>query len=179
MLENWKKAFGLAVVIVLAALGILLGSSLTDPAWAQRSANVKDVENPDKQAIVAFGPLPLQLSDGLDTVTYCSPDAVPAGKRWIIEHVTAHASMPSGEIPALQIYLTSPRTDSFLPLTLQGGPFAAGLGLGTVYVWNADQLTKLRVDAGGSFCVMFTRGNGYGGTATLLIGFSGYEINYP
>jgi hypothetical protein len=175
MLNHWTR---ILAVVMLVAMGVLFGASLSDPAWAQRAANVKDVENPDKQAALVFGPHMLTIPDGNNLINYCLPNTVPTGKRWIIEHVTARVFMlANGQFPALQIYVTTPSVHSFIPLTYQGGQFLIGFSEG--YLWAADQLTKLRVDAGGTFCAAFLRGNGMTGEAFLHIGFSGYEIDYP
>ncbi len=168
----------LAAVVVLFAVGLLVGPVLSDEAVAQlRPAIVKDVENPDKQAIYTQYNLSVTIEAGSRTHSTVS-DAVPAGKRWVIEHVSAEASMPtSGQAPFVRFNSTGSDFVHYLPMTYQGGDF------GTVsyqYVWVGSQAMKLRLNPGSTILIEFRRTEvDLGAAAHLIIHFSGYLVDYP
>ncbi len=165
-------------LVFLFAVG-LIGTYVPDEALAQlRPAIVKDVENPDKQVI--YNQYNLQATiDAGSRVAQVYSDFVPAGKRWVIEHMSALANMPTeGQVPMVRFNVTSLGSASFvhyLPMGYQGGDFDI---VSYRYVWMGSQATKLRLEPGTRILFQFRR-TGTTDTATLTIHISGYLVDYP
>jgi hypothetical protein len=167
MLNNWTR---ILVVVVLVVMGIVLGVSLSDPAWAQRAANVKDVENPDKLPRVTF--VKEATYDVGTTYIHVSMDsAVPSGKRWIIENVSALIQGVAGQSVYLDITVGSVAGHILLVSS-------QGTDVGGHDIFVASQPMKLRLSAGEKLTFTLNR-NSSSGQGKILVTATGYEIDYP
>ncbi len=126
---------------------------------------VMNVENPDKLPVV-LRTIVANLDVGENSTNAYIEGVVPPGKRWVIEHVSADAQMPAGQVPHSFIIINSDIVHTLL-LTPQSD---------TVY--NSSYPLKLRVSATRSLGVSFNRGP-LTGTTSLYVYFSGYEIDCP
>lgn len=104
--------------------------------------------------------------------------AVPAGKQFTIEFVSARVVIPSGQVPQLRIFTPS--------ANLSGGTsnvghyIALGLagGSGTTDQLYASQPVRLYVMPGGTITVHTSR-NTSTGTATFEVTLSGNIVDVP
>ncbi len=152
----------LALIIPLVLLGgIALGPAQTDAANA---ALTRNVDNPDRLAIVRQN-IRLTLSEGHnDTNNWFSP--VPAGKRWVIERVSVHLTIPAGQVPYFRLIVGGDIVQ-WIPLQPQDdGSYLANLPV------------EVRVGPHESFGAAFGR-NSLTGSASAYLYVTGYEIDYP
>jgi hypothetical protein len=171
MLNNWTRVFALMALMALVAIGVLFGASLSDPAWAQRAANVNDVDNPDKLPVV-LNFAGYAIAAGSNTGEACM-ETVPAGKRWVIEHVSGTANVPTGQFPHVHLADSIPFANIHALILYNQGPGYTG---NDIYV--ASQPIKLRLGPGQRLCFKFSRNST---TDAMLWGMyaSGYEIVIP
>ena len=155
--------FSLAMSVVTAV----------QPAVAQtatvRPAIVRDLDNGDRQAIYIQDVTVLQF-DGLRASDECVA-AIPAGKRLVIEHITARVSVPIGQSVYAGLKIGGIRFGTLIPLVSQG-------------ILDGKQLlvsstpARLRIDAGHSVCLLLARDVAVG-QATGLFTISGYLVDAP
>ena len=110
-------------------------------------------------------------TDGLRGSDECTADAVPAGKRLVIEHVTARVHLPVGQTAYAGLKTSFLHFATFLPLVPQ--ETRAGY---TDYVSAVS--ARLRIPAGGRACVWLDRNEG-DGSATGQFWISGYLVDAP
>ncbi len=164
-----KRILGLLAFIVMS---VMVFGYLSAPAWAQRPALTRDVDNGDRQSII-IGPetLTIELVDGHAIDSDCYPTNVPAGKRWIIDHLSAVATLPSSQVPVAYFYTFNTHGRMYIPFTYQGGPISSH------YYWVGNLPIMLRLSAGDTLCAVFFREGPDNAEGKII--FSGYQIDAP
>jgi hypothetical protein len=167
MLKDRKKILAL---VMLATMGVVSGAGLSDLAWAQHAANVKELSNPDRQEIywqrILVG-VPMGLSIGTSTAP-----PVPAGKRWIIEHVSTVFELETNKLMMLSVSV-NPSFDRpvLVPAVLQSSYNGRDH-------FVASQPMRLRLGPGEILTCTVER-NGTTPTENVLFFILGYLIDYP
>jgi hypothetical protein len=156
------------IVTILALLGagaaLFLGApSSSDAQTAPKPALVRDVDNGDRAVIYEeeIANLLFEPSQGREE---CGTP-VPAGKRLVIEHVTARVSTPPGQGIYVALATGGLGFGTFIPLVPHGTLNARSYYVGA-------QPATLRVDAGHAPCVVVEREPGVG-QATAQVWISG------
>lgn len=128
---------------------------------------VMNVENPDELPVVRFD-VAVTLPPGGNSTNTASVGP-PEGKRWVIEQVSALASMPVGQWPILSVFLAETGTPTlhWMAFSPQGDKY---------YV--VSQPLKLRLSAGERIQFSFQR-TSTDGQGTLHVYGTGYEIDQP
>lgn len=159
-----------AVIFLVA--GFLIAGLGASNAYAQRSTLVRDVDNGDRQTIIGPETLTIALVDGHAIDSACYPTNVPVGKRWVIDHLSAVATLPdSSQVPVAYFFTFDTHSRMHIPFTYQGGPVSLQ------YYWVGTLPIMLRLSAGDTLCAVFFRQGP--GNAEGKIVFSGYQIDYP
>jgi hypothetical protein len=156
---------GLIVVILIGAW----------PGYAQtpRPAITRDIDNPDRQELYAVSGS-ATVPNGRISESWCS-DAVPAGKRLVVENLAAHSTHSIVD-PMLAIFRgregSAERNYAYLPLS----PSATTTG-GTYHV--ATLRVQIRLAAGIAPCFIALRTSSYSGDVRFWFTVSGYLVDAP
>jgi hypothetical protein len=157
------------IALVFLALG-LGGTFYSGEASAQvRPAIVRDLDNGDRQQIYLHDVTVLQF-DGLRASDECL-DPVPAGKRLVIEHVTARVYVPIGQSVYAALKIGGIYFGTLVPLVSQGT-------INGRQVLVSSTPARLRIDAGDRACMLLHRDLAVE-QATGLFTISGYLIDAP
>lgn len=157
------RKVGLLAVMVAVVLGTAaLAAAQTRPALT------RDVDNGDRQPIFR-DQLTVLLFEPMQGNEECLP-AVGAGRRVVIEHVTARVSVRPGQAIWAGVKIGGTFV-SFLPLVYQGPQDATDIFVAAV-------TAPLRVNAGSRLCVYVSREPGVG-QATGQFWLSGYTLDVP
>jgi hypothetical protein len=169
--------YGWIAGALLAAFAITLITAVTSVQGVAQTpvkpALVRDIDNGDKLPLYGNASLDLEVvvGEGRAGESPCVVSA-PAGKRLVIEHVSAQAFMPAGQTARFAITDTR-NFNQYLVSYYQG----TNVG-GTKDIYVASQAIRQRVVPGERVCLEISR-NATTGTATVHWGVSGYFVDYP
>ncbi len=166
-MSTLKKSVWIVAVLVTALAVTLTTPRVTVAQAPVEPQIVRDTDNPDRSEIVRYA-LSVNMDIGVSGASGCL-DAVPPGKRLIVEHISADATMGNGQWPVLR-YATGRDLSSLVAAaqgTVAGRP---------KYV--AAEWINMRVAEGETFCVNVYRSPN-ASTAWVEFRMRGYVINYP
>lgn len=166
---RWKEQLTLVLGIAIVATLALAAPPEVLAQAAVRPVIVVNADNPDQKVIFQEDLTMLQF-DPLEGSSECMP-ALPAGKRLVIEHVTARVRLPIGQQGYVALKTHALHIASMLPLT----PQMTELGHTT---YAAAVPLKLRIDPPNLPCFLFERDEG-AGQGTALFTISGYLVDMP
>jgi hypothetical protein len=161
----------MSVIARVVALGVLLTllAGVTVPANAQ-SVPVKVVNAKDAvQLFFVVDEADGELSKQSTTFT------VPAGKRFVVEHISALARMPENQRPAevgFNTTVNGKTAGNILLLVEQSS------GGATAHTFVANHMVQIYADPGTTIQVSFLRNFSSGG-ATLFVTMNGYLVPIP
>jgi hypothetical protein len=128
---------------------------------------IRDVANPALQPYRAGGEV--ELLDGKDLGFASFPDAVPQGKRLVIDFVTATANLPTGQRAGLDI------TDDGIQW-----PIAfTQVNLVDKVQMTATQAVQIILEPGETPGIRCTRDGGRSGFALVEVRVSGHYVDLP
>jgi hypothetical protein len=172
----WRRALGVALLV--------LGGG---PALAQSGR----AGGPIPVEVIGPSPLPVEVTnppvapvvhrifnavsiDDTQPSGVVALEAVPAGKRFVVEHIAAQglALSPQTLIAVLSAPLASPPQFYPIPLALQGA-------FDSTNQFHASLPVRLHLDAGHAFNLDVTRSGGTAGAALLRLNLSGYLVDLP
>ncbi len=171
MRRSGKPVFQLLVCFVLCIVATLSFAGSKDVIVANPDSQpvpVKNVENPDKlPRLLSTYEMHFAVGENQKTgyMGY-----VPAGKRWVIEHVSAIAKMPLGQVPMVSVLIyggTISGNVHWVIFQPQGDQY-----------YIASQPLKLRLEGGELLALNFWRSS-TDSAADVSVYVSGYEIDYP
>src|SRR5262245_56195595 len=168
------SAFTLVVALVLGAHAPATLHAQTTPPDASSVCNVCDPEAPrvpfSQEIIVTISPGHTQLAWLGSQVVGLT---VPAGSRYVVQHVSAQGIFPAGQRFRVNLFAASP--SSFARLQLLP---TRVWGTGTSAEWVATQPMRIDLDPGHQLAVELKRSSS-AGTGSLLVYVSGYIIPLP
>jgi hypothetical protein len=157
-------AFAAVIVAVL-----IVGWPGTAQTPTVKPVITRDVDNGDRAELYLRDVTVLQF-DGLRASDECL-DAVPAGKRLIIEHITARVRVPPGQSVYTGLKIGGIRFGTLIPLVSQGT-------IDGTQMLVSSTPARLRIGAGDRGCLLLARDVAVG-QATGLFNVSGYMIDAP
>jgi hypothetical protein len=164
--QNNLGWFACAAVILAF---VVVGWPGTAQTTTVKPVITRDLDNGDRAEIYSQDVTVLQF-DGLRASDECL-DLVPAGKRLIIEHVTARVRVPIGQSVYAGLKIGGIRFGTLIPLVSQGV-------IDGTQILVSSTPAKLRVAAGSTGCLLLARDVAVG-QATGLFNVSGYLIDVP
>ncbi|MGJ5819120.1 hypothetical protein [Paludibaculum fermentans] len=164
-----QKNIGWIACVFVIILALILGLPGTAQTASVKPVVIRDLDNGDRAELYIRDITVLQF-DGLRASDECL-DLVPAGKRLIVEHVTARVRVPIGQSVYAGLKIGGIRFGTFVPLVSQG------ILDGTQLLVSSTP-AKLRIGAGDRGCMLLARDLAVG-QATGLFTLSGYVIDVP
>ena len=158
-----KKTQDVLVVNTAAeAVPVHVGTTISDPVWVRDAAGV-----PERFQAGTLVNIPEGQLLGTGTVT-----TVPAGKRLVIEYVSANFQLPSTQAVVELVLQSPPGTVSHYLTPIRTGVF------GTHDLWSASQQLRLYADGGDQVLAALSR-TGTTEAVSMSVSISGYLIDLP
>jgi hypothetical protein len=164
-----QKHLGWILCAALLVTVLIIGWPGTAQTTTVKPVITRDLDNGDRAELYLHDITVLQF-DGLRASDECL-DSVPAGKRLIIDHVTARVRVPLGQSVYAGLKIGGLRFGTFVPLVSQGV-------LDGTQLLVSSTPAKLRIGAGERGCMVLARDLAVG-QATGLFTVSGYMIDAP
>jgi hypothetical protein len=135
---------------------------------------IQDMDNPARQSVQHSCVCSIPGGSAIDTDSVL----VPLGKRLVIEFVSVHALLPTGQIPEVQVFtgtgaLPGGTTSMGHQIALTG-PLASAV----TDIYQASQPVRLYADPGSEVLIHVAR-NQTGGAATFKVTWTGHLVDLP